>query len=168
MQTLLPFCITPLLNFASHFPTPEFFLAFLQRTILWPSASVGERKLSAMPVEDFVGAGRSVNWLSSNHLVLSSKCQIHFSWCLWLSAPSEVLQRQWACFSELSSSVGPTFHFYAAQSVIIRQLAFCLNKCVAISYQLLCAPLSFFLADLSPFSFKIHLPIQENSRREKT
>lgn len=55
------FVSSPLLSFASHFSTPEFFLTFRQRKILWPSASLGERKLSTMLVEDFMGAGCSVN-----------------------------------------------------------------------------------------------------------
>lgn len=149
MHRLLPFCVIPSSELCISFPHFRALSYISPENNPLAFCKCRGKEVITMLVEDFMGTGYSVNWPSSNHLVLSSKCQIHFSWCLCLQAPSEVLQGQWACFSELSSSVGPTFHFYSAQPVTIHQLAFCFYKCVDI-YQLLYAP-SFSLADLSSF-----------------
>lgn len=149
MQRLLAFSVILFSELCISFSHSEAFSYISPESN--PSASVGERKWSAMLVEEFVGAGCSVNWLSSNHLVLSSKDQIHFSWCLCLS-PCEVLQCQWACFLELSSSVGPTctstllrqFPFVSWPSVSTTVLPSLISYCVP-------HPPSFFLADLSAF-----------------
>lgn len=73
--------------------------------------------------KDFVGSECYINWPSINLLVLSFESHIpfsgHFFFFFVPGLLTKVLQGKLSCFSEMFSSVGPTFNFCSAKSVTI-------------------------------------------------